>query len=124
MFYQSEQTYSIKRLLAKILSVFYHWSLLLMRFRTDIYMKNCYGTMVVWLQNNAGHARWGPIESRVEALLDAFRPVREKERDKSQGTESLIAPPTYILSLFRLTVCTSLITNFSRTLIQIWVILQ
>lgn len=48
-------------------------------------MKNVHGTMVVWLQNNAGFSRWGPIESRVEALLDAFRPVREKERDKSQG---------------------------------------
>lgn len=48
-------------------------------------MKNIHGTMVVWLQNNVGFTRWGPIESRVEALLDAFRPVREKERDKTQG---------------------------------------
>lgn len=54
-------------------------------FRSDIYMKNIHGTMVVWLQNNVGFTRWGPIESRVEALLDAFRPVREKERDKTQG---------------------------------------
>lgn len=38
--------------------------------------------MVVWLQNNGGFTRWGPNESRVEALLEAFRPVRDKERDK------------------------------------------
>lgn len=40
--------------------------------------------MVVWLQNNEGYSRWGPTESRVEALLEAFRPVRDKERDKAQ----------------------------------------
>lgn len=38
--------------------------------------------MVVWLQNNVGFTRWGPTESRVDALLEAFRPVRDKERDK------------------------------------------
>lgn len=51
--------------------------------------------MVVWLQNNAGNNRWGPTESRVEALLEAFRPVREKERDKAQqdaANASLINP--------------------------------
>lgn len=47
-------------------------------------MKNIHGTMVVWLQNNVGFTRWGPTENRVEALLEAFRPVREKERDKAQ----------------------------------------
>lgn len=40
--------------------------------------------MVVWLQNNAGYSRWSPIDSRVEALLEAFRPGRERERDKVQ----------------------------------------
>lgn len=38
--------------------------------------------MVVWLQNNAGFQRWGPTEARVDALLEAFRPGRERERDK------------------------------------------
>lgn len=52
--------------------------------RNEIYVKNVHGTMVVWLQNNGGFTRWGPTESRVEALLEAFRPVREKERDKAQ----------------------------------------
>lgn len=40
--------------------------------------------MVVWLQNHEGFSRWGPTENRVEALLEAFRPVRDKERDKAQ----------------------------------------
>lgn len=39
--------------------------------------------MVVWLQNNVGFTKWGPTESRVDALLEAFRPVREKEREKA-----------------------------------------
>lgn len=46
-------------------------------------MKSVTGTMVIWLQNNAGFARWAPTENRVEALLDAFRPIREKERDRA-----------------------------------------
>lgn len=45
-------------------------------------MKCIHGTMVVWLQNNSGFTRWGPTESRVDALLEAFRPVREKERER------------------------------------------
>ncbi len=47
-------------------------------------MKCIHGTMVVWLQNNSGFTRWGPTESRVDALLEAFRPVREKERERLQ----------------------------------------
>lgn len=39
--------------------------------------------MVVWLQNNVGFTKWGPTENRVDALLEAFRPVREKEREKA-----------------------------------------
>lgn len=60
-------------------------------------MKNIHGTMVVWLQNNEGFARWGPTENRVEALLEAFRPVRDKERDKAQqdaANATLLNPPT------------------------------
>jgi phosphorylated CTD-interacting factor 1 len=49
--------------------------------------------MVVWLQNNAGFNRWAPTEQRVEALLEAFRPGRERERDKSQQhTASTLSP--------------------------------
>lgn len=59
--------------------------------RSEIYMKCIHGTMVVWLQNNAGQQRWGPTESRVEALLEAFRPVRDKEREK-QLAQALAIP--------------------------------
>lgn len=40
--------------------------------------------MVIWLQNAAGYQRWGPTEERVEALLDAWRPGRERERDRQE----------------------------------------
>ena len=38
----------------------------------------------MWLQNNAGYQRWGPTDERVEALLEAFRPGRERERDRQE----------------------------------------
>ncbi|CAD7080386.1 unnamed protein product [Hermetia illucens] len=50
----------------------------------EVTVKSMHGTVVVWLQNNAGYARWGPNENRVEALREAFRPARDKERDKLQ----------------------------------------
>ncbi|XP_055613614.1 mRNA (2'-O-methyladenosine-N(6)-)-methyltransferase [Uranotaenia lowii] len=50
--------------------------------KSDVNFKSIHGTMVVWLQNNAGFQRWGPTETRVDALLEAFRPGRERERDK------------------------------------------
>lgn len=68
---------------------------LLIIISAEIYVKNIHGTMVVWLQNSVGFTRWGPTENRVEALLEAFRPVREKERDKAQqeaANASLINP--------------------------------
>merc|ERR1719411_1791949 len=52
--------------------------------KTDVNVKSAHGTMIVWLQNDAGYQRWGPTEERVEALLEAFRPGRERERDKAQ----------------------------------------
>lgn len=55
-------------------------------------MKCVHGTMVVWLQNNTGFARWGPTDVRVDALLEAFRPIRDKERDKLQLISTLPAP--------------------------------
>ncbi|GAB0090043.1 mRNA (2'-O-methyladenosine-N(6)-)-methyltransferase [Sergentomyia squamirostris] len=55
--------------------------------KSEVCVKSAQGTMVVWLQNNAGFARWSPTESRVEALLEAFRPGRERERDKIAQVE-------------------------------------
>ncbi|KAI5705279.1 hypothetical protein M8J75_013550 [Diaphorina citri] len=50
--------------------------------KTDLNVKSMHGTLVVWLQNSAGFAKWTPTEDKVEKLLDAFRPGRERERDK------------------------------------------
>lgn len=66
--------------------------------RTDIYVKSIHGTMVVWLQNNGGYGRWGPTESRVDALLESFRPVRDKERDKSFAAAATPAEDATIAS--------------------------
>lgn len=52
--------------------------------RSELNVRSAHGTVVAWLQNNAGYQRWGPTEERVEALLDAFRPGRERERDRQE----------------------------------------
>jgi len=52
--------------------------------KAEINQKSAHGTMIVWLQNDAGYQRWGPTEERVDALLEAFRPGRERDRDKAQ----------------------------------------
>ncbi|KAK0081013.1 hypothetical protein PV325_012942 [Microctonus aethiopoides] len=55
----------------------------------EVNIRAVHGTLVVWLQNAAGTARWGPTEERVEALLEAWRPGRERERDRQE----LLSPP-------------------------------
>ena len=45
-------------------------------------MRSVNGTIIVWLQNDAGFQRWGPTEDRVEQLLESFRFGRERERDR------------------------------------------
>lgn len=52
--------------------------------KPEVSLKSSHGTMIVWLQNDHGYQRWGPTEDRVDALLDAFRPGRERERDRTQ----------------------------------------
>lgn len=52
--------------------------------KSELNIRSSHGTLVVWLQNNAGYQRWGPTEERVEALLDSFRPGRERERDRQE----------------------------------------
>jgi len=68
-----------KRLVKRI--KFEPWKIFL---RSEIGIRSINPTIVVWLQNDAGYQRWGPTEERVENLLDAFRPGRERERDKAQ----------------------------------------
>uniref|UniRef100_A0A1B0DCL7 Uncharacterized protein n=1 Tax=Phlebotomus papatasi TaxID=29031 RepID=A0A1B0DCL7_PHLPP len=62
--------------------------------KSEVNVKSVHGTMVVWLQNNAGFSRWNPTDSRVEALLEAFRPGRERERDKIPQAEPTNSQPT------------------------------
>lgn len=61
--------------------------------RGEVNIRSPHGTLVVWLQNAAGTARWGPTEERVEALLEAWRPGRERERDRQE----LLSPPRQTL---------------------------
>ncbi|EDV97628.1 mRNA (2'-O-methyladenosine-N(6)-)-methyltransferase [Drosophila grimshawi] len=51
--------------------------------KSEVLIKCMQGTQVVWLQNSAGFARWGPNEIRVEALREAFRPQRDRERERA-----------------------------------------
>lgn len=62
-------------------------------------MKSIHGTMVVWLQNNAGFSRWGPTENRVEQFLEAYRPGRERERDKNIPIHDISVAPESINDL-------------------------
>uniref|UniRef100_A0A1B6D634 PCIF1 WW domain-containing protein n=1 Tax=Clastoptera arizonana TaxID=38151 RepID=A0A1B6D634_9HEMI len=52
--------------------------------KSELNVRSSHGTLVVWLQNNLGYQKWGPTEERVEALLEAFRPGRERERDRQE----------------------------------------
>lgn len=52
--------------------------------RADVNIRSKNGLLVMWLQNSPGYQRWGPTEDRVEALLEAFRPGKERERDKQE----------------------------------------
>lgn len=69
----------------------YPLTMTLIHSRTDVHFRSSHGTLVVWLQNGAGQARWGPTEERVEALLDAWRPGRERQRDRKETPPA--APP-------------------------------
>ncbi|KAK7576030.1 hypothetical protein V9T40_012316 [Parthenolecanium corni] len=52
--------------------------------KSEVNIRSKNGLLVVWLQNATGFQRWGPTEDRVEALLEAFRPGKERERDKQE----------------------------------------
>lgn len=72
--------------------------------KNEVYFRSTHGTVVVWLQNSSGHARWGPTDERVEALLDAWRPGRERERDRHEllsprRPADPVAPSTVALSI-------------------------
>ncbi|XP_076336862.1 mRNA (2'-O-methyladenosine-N(6)-)-methyltransferase-like isoform X1 [Tachypleus tridentatus] len=41
-----------------------------------------HGTVVVFLQNDAGFVRWGPTQDKVDSLLEAYKPGKDKEREQ------------------------------------------
>lgn len=51
-------------------------------------MRSPHTTVVFWLQNDAGHEEWKPTDEKVDAFNDAYRPGRERERDR----QALLAP--------------------------------
>ena len=42
--------------------------------RKDINVKSAHGTLIVFLQNAAGYAKWGPTPERLKELHLAYRP--------------------------------------------------
>ncbi|XP_068212202.1 mRNA (2'-O-methyladenosine-N(6)-)-methyltransferase isoform X1 [Palaemon carinicauda] len=70
--------------------------------KSEVVLKSGHGTVAVWLQNDAGFSRWGPTPDKVDALLEAFRPGRERDRDRQEmlspprRDSSAEAPPPYV----------------------------
>ncbi|XP_030768325.1 mRNA (2'-O-methyladenosine-N(6)-)-methyltransferase [Sitophilus oryzae] len=52
--------------------------------RSELNIRSKHGTVIAWLQNSAGHQKWEPTEERVQSLLEAFRPGKERERDRQE----------------------------------------
>ena len=69
--------------------IVWYSSLYLSVCRAEINVRAAHGTVIVWLQNEAGFQKWGPTDERVDALLEAYRPGRERERDRQE----LLSPP-------------------------------
>lgn len=42
-------------------------------FREEMYYKAVHGTAVIFLQNNAGFAKWEPTTERIQELLAAYK---------------------------------------------------
>ncbi|XP_014672513.1 PREDICTED: phosphorylated CTD-interacting factor 1-like [Priapulus caudatus] len=42
--------------------------------RTEMYQRSAHATFAVFLQNDAGFAKWEPTEERVQALVNAYKP--------------------------------------------------
>lgn len=57
--------------------------------KSEMVLKSGHGTVAVWLQNDAGFGRWGPTPEKVDALLEAFRPGKERDRDRQE----MLSPP-------------------------------
>ena len=56
--------------------------------RSEVNIRSAHATVITWLQNDAGFEEWKPTDQKVDALIDAYRPGRERERDRQE----LLAP--------------------------------
>jgi len=56
--------------------------------RAEISVRATHATVVFWLQNEAGFEEWKPTDHKVDSLIDAYRPGRERERDR----QDLLSP--------------------------------
>ncbi|UYV81185.1 PCIF1 [Cordylochernes scorpioides] len=60
--------------------------------RSEVNIRSIHGTHIIFLQNDAGHATWPPSPEKLELLLDAYKPGRDKERDMAIAA-ALPTPP-------------------------------
>lgn len=44
-------------------------------------VRSTHGTHIIFLQNDAGYARWGPTPERLDALRESYRPGLDRERE-------------------------------------------
>lgn len=49
--------------------------------RSEVSVRSTHGTHIIFLQNDAGYARWGPTPERLDALRESYRPGLDRERD-------------------------------------------
>lgn len=54
--------------------------------KNDMNVKSAHGTLIVFLQNDAGFLKWGPTPERLDELIDAYKVGRDKEI-------SILSPP-------------------------------
>ncbi|CAM1330231.1 PCIF1 (predicted) [Pycnogonum litorale] len=45
----------------------------------EVHMRSVHGTQIIFLQNDAGFARWGPTPERIDALLESYKPGKDQE---------------------------------------------
>ncbi len=56
--------------------------------RSEVSVRAVHATVVFWLQNEAGFEEWKPTDQKIDSLIDAYRPGRERERDR----QDLLSP--------------------------------
>lgn len=82
--YEHEFRHGFQHVLNRFVLFIYFVMLWVFLFRSELNVRSAHGTVIVWLQNMAGHQRWEPTEERVKMVMEAFRPGRERERDRQE----------------------------------------